>query len=360
MQRLLALVTLCLLTAASRGEIAPVSLVSFSVQIQPATVRNVGLVTTLSVSSTGQPNNPNAELELADETIPFTHDSFFILDSVTFPEPVPFLFGLDVPNQGDSNTNGLADFFDLGMETPGLKTDGTYKSPLGGTEDFTATWTRAAGSSAGKVVISLPDFGTFTHDYAILQYDGTLTYSLTNKSITGAIVLTNIVAADDTISGPLSVTITNNTKLGYDSGTWAGSTGGTYTFHSIDSLDRVGTDYIALTAFDDGYSATSDEDYHYWFLLIHSADANNNDVLDLIETVAPWEPDAPRLEIRKVEAGLEISVFGAAGSPYSLESADSLANPTWSTLQTITLKSSPQTVQVDSSGAMRFFRLRHQ
>jgi hypothetical protein len=356
MQRLFTLLTLCLLTAASRGETVPVSLVSFSVQIQPATVRNVGLVTTLSVSSTGQPNNPNAELQLADDTIPFTHDSFFILDDVTFPEPVPFPFGLDVPNQGDSNTNGLADFFDLDMETPGLRTTGAYQSPLGGTEDFTATWTRAAGSSAGKVVMNLPDLGTFTHDYAILQYDGTLTYALTNKSITGAIVLTNIVAADDTISGPLSVTITNNSKLGYDSGTWSGSTGGTYTFHSIDSLDRAGTNYIALVAFDDGYPATSEEDYHYWFLLIHSADANNNSVLDFVETTTSSE--RPRLEIRKVQAGVEISVAGPAGATYSLETANSLANASWSSLQAVTFTSSPQTIQAESAGTMKFFRLR--
>src|SRR5262245_48686817 len=121
MQRLFTLVTLCLLlAAASRAETAPVSLVCFSVQIQPATVSNFGLETTLSISSTGRPNNPNGELELGEQDFPFSHDSFFILNDVTFPEPVPLFFGLDVPDQGDSNTNGLVDFFDLGMETPGL------------------------------------------------------------------------------------------------------------------------------------------------------------------------------------------------------------------------------------------------
>jgi hypothetical protein len=329
MQWLLPLFILGLVTAASRGETVPASLVSFSLQIQPATVRNFGLITTLSISSTGRPNNPNAELELADETVPFSHDSFFVLDDPTFPEPVPFFFGLDVPDQGDSNTNGLADFFDIGMETPGLKTAGTYESPLGGTEDFTASWTRAAGTSAGKVVINLPSLGTFTHDYAILQYDGTLTYSLTNKAITAIIALTNIVAADDQISGPLSITITNNTKLGYDSGTWSGSSGASYLFHSIDSLDRIGTNYIAAVGFDDGYPATSDEDYHFWFLLIHSTDANNNDVLDWSRPRPPL--NAPRLEIRKVQAGVEITVFSPIGTSYSLESANSLANPAWNT-----------------------------
>src|SRR5262249_36803734 len=159
--------------------------------------------TTLSISSTGRPNNPNAELEPADDTVPFSHDSFFVIDDPTFPEPVPFFFGLNVPNQGDTNTNGLTDFFDISLETPRLKTDGQYESPLGGTSDFSATWTRAAGQSTGKVVVNLPDLGTFTHDYSILQYDGRLTYSLTNQFIAATIALTNIVAADDQITGPL-------------------------------------------------------------------------------------------------------------------------------------------------------------
>jgi len=359
MQRLFTFLAFCLFAAPSRAETVPASLVSLSVQIQPATVRNFGLITTLSISSTGQPNNPNGELEVADSTIPFSHDSFFVIDDPTFPEPVPFFFGLDVPFERDSNTNGLADFFDVNLETAGVRTTGAYESPLGGTENFTATWTRAAGTTGGKVIINLPDLGTFTHDYALLEFDGALTYSRTNQSLAATISLTNIVAADDQISGPLSITITNNTELGYNSGAWSGSGGASYVFLSIDSLLRAGLDYSGVIGFNDGYPATSDEDYHIWFLLIHSGDSNDNDVLDLVESVVPGEPDAPRLEIRKVQSGLEISVFGAVGSPYSLESANSLASPAWSGLQTITLQSSPHTVQIDEAGAMKFFRLRH-
>ncbi len=356
MQRLLTFLTLCLLATASRADTAPVSLVCFSVQIQPASVNNFGLMTTLSVSSTGRPNNPNGELELADDTVPYTHDSFFVIDDPTFPEAVPFFFGLDVPDQGDSNTNGLADFFDISVETPGVKTSGEHESPFGGMEQFTATWTRPAGQSTGKVVMNLPSLGSFTHDYAILQYDGVLTYSLTNKSITASVILTNIAAPDDQISGPLSMTITNNSKLGYESGTWTNRGGASYVFHSIDSLDRFGTNYIAVVRFDDGYPATSDQDYQYWFLLIHSSDANNNGVLDLVETAATSE--RPRLEIRKVQAGIEISVFGSAGASYSLESANSLTNPTWTNLQTVAVDSNPQTVAIASGATMKFFRLR--
>lgn len=358
MRRLFSLVAFWLAALAIQGDTVPVSLASFSVQIQPATVRNFGLITTLSISSTEQPTNPNGELQLADETVPFSHDGFFILDDPTFPEPVPLFFGLNVPDEGDANTNGLSDFFDVAIETPGLKTSGTYDSPLGGAENFTATWTRAAGQSSGKVVIDLPSLGKFTHDYWILQFEGMMTYSRTNKSIAGSVTLTNIVAAEDQISGPLSITITNNTKLGYDSGTWTGSAGASYVFHSIDSLDRFGTNYVAALAIDEGYPATSAEDYHYWFLLIHSTDANKNGVLDLVESATPIEPERPRLEIRKVQAGVEISIFATTGNIYSLEAANSLDATSWATLQTVSVNSSPQTVQIEAAGPMKFFRLR--
>jgi hypothetical protein len=357
MKRLFSLLIFCAWMTGAHAETAPVSLVCFSVQIQPAIVKNFGLVTTLSISSTGRPNSPNAELGLADKTVPFSHESFFVIDDPTFPEPVPFFFGLDVPDQGDNNTNGLADFFDIALGTPALKTNGQYESPFGGTEDFTATWTRAAGQATGKVVMNLPELGTFTHDYAILQDDGTLTYSRTNQSISAAVALTNIVAADDQITGPLSLTITNNTQLGYDSGTWSGSGGASLVFHSIDSLDRAGTNYIAAIGFDDGYPATSDEDYHFWFLLIHSSDTNANGVLDLVEST-PSSEELPSLEIWKAADGIEITLHGRVGATHTLQGTSSIAVGTWEDLQMITLSANTQTVKLESLGAMKFFRLK--
>ncbi len=247
------------------------------------------------------------------------------------------------------------------METPAIRTTGVHGTADGKGADFTATWTRSAGQSIGRVVIDLPSFGlTFTHDYTILRFDGQFIYSGGTNKISGSMSLTNLLAGDDQITGPLSLTITNNSQLGYDSGEWTNTTGATYVFHSIDSLDRGGSNYIAAIGFDDGYPETSAPDYRYWFLIIHSADRNGNGVLDFVENPSQPEAPQPRLEIERRGGDFDITIHGTAGTSYVLQSAATLSkdsNVAWSDDQTITLDTGAIAVPLPSISGQKFFRL---
>lgn len=345
-----------------RAQSAGVSLVSFSVQIDSATARDplTGLEWQLSISSSGNTTDPNGELAPADSSIPYSHASSFILTDPTTLEPGALPFALDVPDQGDQNGNGVADFFDLAMPTPSIKTAGVHDTPpdhKGAT--FSATWTRPAGQSVGTVVLDIPFLGLkFSPRYTILEYGGQLSSTRTNQSLSAAVLLTNVLNTNDVISGPLSLTITNNDQLGYSDGSWTNNSSALYTYHSIDSLDRRDTNYVALIRFDDGNPATADADYNTWLLVIHSTDANTNGVLDLVESTSPAQQ--PSLEIQPTATGFQIVAHGPPGTVYVLESAGVLPSASWSTVQPVTLTSGTQTVQVPANGQTRFFRLRSQ
>jgi hypothetical protein len=338
---------------------AGVTLVSTSVQIQPtSTVEPLtDLVWKLSFSSLDSPSNPNNEARLADADVPYSHQGFFVILDPTTEEPEWLPFVLNVPDQGDTNTNGVPDFFDVALSTDNLQTNGRHPTFGGNGADFTAKWQRAAGASTGTVVINLAYFGlTFVHQYAILSYEGTYTYSPAAPKLQGTVTMTNLVSSDDRISGPLSLTITNNNQLGYSPGSWTNATGSTYTFPSVDSLDRAGTHYIAFFEFADGFPETSDPDYLVWFLVLHSGDANGNEILDLVEGGGPVQN--PRLDITKTAGGIELTITGTAGRAYILESAASLPGTSWSEVQSVSLGSNTQTVQLAAPGASMFFRLR--
>ena len=360
MNRLLAFLAIFAFSLNVAAQSAGVSLVCFSVQIDPATARDplTGLDWQLSLSSTGNASAPNGELAPADNTVPYSHTSDFVLTDPTTFEPELLAFAVDVPDQGDKNGNGLGDFFDVSVETPSLKTSGRHDTfPDHKGANFSATWTRIAGQSVGTVVMDLPYFGLkFTHSYTILEYDGQYSYARTNRYISGGVLITNLLNTNDVISGPLSLTITNNNQLGYSDGSWTNNNSATYAYHSIDSLDRADTNYVAFIGFDDGNPGTADADYNLWFLIIHSTDANTNGVLDLVESSAPAQ--RPTLEIQATASGVQITAHGPNGGAYLLESTDTFPSTSWIAVQPVSLVGGTQTIQLDTSATARFFRLR--
>lgn len=336
---------------------APLSLVSWGVQINPGSARDplTGLEWVLSISTLDSSSEPNHELMVADETIPYSHQSIFTLVEPTTLEPLRFGFVLDVPNQGDVNTNGVPDFFDRPRETTNEQTAGRYATPDGNGADFTARWTRLSGRVEGTVTLAFPDLGlTFTHDYNIPTYEGTFSYTNINGSVQGSVQLTKVLSPEEKLSGPLNATVINTNRLQYAGGNWTGASG-VYPFSAIDTLDRLGSSYVALTAFTDGNLQTPEVDYEPWFIIISTTDQNANSVPDLVET--PGTGPA-RLEIRRTAIGTELTIQGTAGKSYVVEGTTSLRNATWQEVRTVTLTGSSAVVESDFTGGARFFRVR--
>jgi hypothetical protein len=348
------------LCAKSSSDTVPVSLVSLSVRFGPATAKDplTGLPWESSISSSGDVNAPNGELVLADEDVPYTHQGVFILTDPTTGWPAPVAFALDVPGFVDDNANGVADFFERALSTDNEQTTGEHETADGKGAEFTARWKRLPGRTDGTVVLNLPSFGlTFSHEYSIPSYEGRYDFVRTNGGFRGTIVLTNVVETNEVLSGPWSVTITNNNRLGYEPGTWTGSGGQAWALEPLDALDRTGTNYVSLAGFKDGFPATSEEDYQFWFLIIHSSDRDANGVLDLVESgVAP--PVEAGLAIEQNEAGVEITLHGKRDQSYVLEGTAALNNSAWIALQTVRLSGTFATVRVPVEGGARYFRMR--
>ncbi len=338
---------------------AGLSLVSFSVAMQPSTAKDplTGLLWNLSFSSSGSTQNPNGELGPAEAGVPYSHQSNFILVDPTTEEPIVLPMAVDAPDAGDSNGNGLSDFFDASIAIQNLQTTGRHPTLDGKGTDFTARWTRPAGQMSGTVVIDLPYFGLkFSTPFSIPAYEGVFNYSFTPPGLPGLVLLTNINEASDQISGPLVLTITNAAQLGYGPGTWTNLTGDQYAFSPVDSLDQADTNYIAFIQFADGNPRTADTDYPLWFLVVHSSDQDGDGTLDLVEP--PPASNSPRLEIVRTGQGIQLKIFGDAGRSYILDSRPGFGSSTWTAGQTIPLTGSSQTVDLPSADAARFFRLR--
>jgi hypothetical protein len=159
------------------------------------------------------------------------------------------------------------------------------------------------------------------------------------------------------MAGPISITVTNNDSLSYTNGAWNGPAGVVYSYTAVDTLDRVGSNYISLFEFADGYAGTGAADFTDWLLIVGSADSNTNGIPDLVENNVAVVP--PSLEIVKAPAGIEIRVHGTVGQSYLLEGTDSLPpGGAWQTSQTISVSANPQTVSLPAGGTARFFRLR--
>jgi hypothetical protein len=338
------------------AETVSLQLINLSPMIFPATARSLGLDFNLSISSLPDAQTVNWELAPATQNHGFTHEGFFILTDPSFFEPSIFPFVLNVPRFADVNTNGVYDFFDPRAAVENQTTQGRHPTASGGAANFTARWNRAGGESTGTVVMDLPEFGLrFTHAFNLLHFEGQFTFTREGTNLNGTVTLTNVFSNDDTITGPLDLRIQNNQTLLYSAGSWTPAAGGNYTFSPLDTLDAASTNFISLLSLGDGFLSTAEADYLDWFLIVNSADANRNGILDLVEGGAETRPT---LEIVKGNNGIEITIHGTTGKTYQLEAVANIDSVAWQLLQSVTLAAATRTITLPPEGGRRFFRVR--
>lgn len=337
------------------------SLINISPQIASSDAEDdFGIEYTLYVSSFPEVQLANMEMAPAPEGVAFSHSSFFILDSFTFVEPIPFQFVIDTPQWEDQNGNGIIDFFDVDSALNGEAVTGFHDDGFGGSSEFTMSWFRDAGSYSGLCIISLPEFGlVFETTFSLIRYQGSYTYSRSGQILDGAIALQLEDNETDVINGPLDLTILDNDTLTWANGTWSGPNDFTYIYEPEDNFDRLGGSYVSVVWTEDGSWGTPQQDYQLWFAVLPATDSDSDGTPDLVEG-GGVTPGRPSLAPRRVPQGMEITVTGTLGAVYTLQTADIVeaAAAQWTTLQTITMSSTAQTVVVPTSGMKRFFRLR--
>jgi hypothetical protein len=355
----------CLLTAfffcatcATAAEV-DLKLLCLSPQVDPSEAESdIGADYRLSLTSL-EDGSINGEMTLASSDTGWSHTGYFQMEDLIFGGGFVIPYLTDLPTLGDANGNGVDDFFDASMEVPSETKEGIYQDPTNpqNARPFTATWQRDANSNSGSVTISISDLGLDFHTtFRILQFDGKFEYNRSGTNLVGQTSFTNVFDPSDTISGPLTLRIRNTNTLAYSSGTWDGLNDFKYDYSPEDNLDRAGLTYVSFIDFADGYPATSQPDYQFWFLLVESQDANTNSIPDVVEgDIAP--PTPPSLQAGKGSGGLEITITGTAGQSYTLQSTTALGG-TWGDEQNVTLQSATQTIIVETPGKAKFFRLK--
>jgi hypothetical protein len=347
-------------SVAAFGAQAPVTFTSYSVHIPPATAEDplTELEYTLGLSSVADELAVNSELMLATLDHGYSHETWFVLEDPFFPDAAVFEVWLDIPPYADVNENGIDDFYDPEAEVNSLVTEGVHGNDSGGAEVFTATWVRGAGETVGAVTFELPYFGlVFFHQFQLTQYKGEYSYTRSGSNLQGTILLTNVLSAEETIEGPLTVEVVSTNALRLSASTWSVGGGFDMVVETNFYDGRFSTNFFSYWVLEDGVPVNGVTDYVDWMMIISSSDANGNGVLDLVES-DDGPSVQPTLAIRRTDTGYEVTVTGTVGKTYWLEDTVDVSATAWPDHIVITMTAGTQSFTLpEGAAAMRFFRL---
>jgi len=332
-----------------------------SVMLRPAQVNLLGQVYTLSATTLFD-GTINDEIGISDDMGSGHYRSTWLMfTDPWFPgEPVPFYCDLDVADPGDSNWNGVSDFFETDHAVNGAKSNGEVYFDDGmdyyeGT--VTMTWNRAAGSPTGtcQLQFKMPDFGvdmTFNHPFEILEYRGTLTYQVDGADVHSTMALTR-QGAEGSLTGPFELHRIDLNELRFDAAAWTKESGAIIHWYSSTDMEYnlyrggMGTNYFSVLATEDGMPETA-ATQEYMIYEIHIYDGNDSDgdkIADLSDETAPPKP--PALAIRTEGQKLKLLVTGEAGRRVYVDQTSTLPFADWATLPPITLTGPTQEIEVE-------------
>lgn len=348
----------------------------YSMPMAPATTTSQGAEFTLSFTNPDA-DDINGEWFLSGGTSEIS--SMLVLDTpfgqLTTPHDEPCT--LTIPNNGDTDVNVLTDFFEVSKSVDNATTTGQFAFDNGadvfpGT--LKATWNRAAGSSSGtcNLQLSVPDFGLinvkFAHNFEILQYKGTLNYTVSGTNVASTVSLKREGGTSE-FTGPWPLYQFSRSSLGWKDAPWIGPGGTRFDVLASDaipdfpfSLDRAGLAksdfYLGAFFFADGNPSTPfPDEYDLWEIVVVDAnDSDGDNIPDLSDEPASVVPPTPvSLAVRMDSGHLKLVVTGKAGQSVQLEQQLSLSTAGWIPGQKLTLATDTQEFDLGTPAADVFF-----
>lgn len=346
------------LTVPGAAAEAQLMLSCVSVRLLPATVKNLGLTyrleaTTLTDGSINDEIGP-----FSSEGSPYWFGTSLVYTDPVMSEVIYIWCDLDVPDTGDSNRNGVSDFNEVDLGVVGARSDGEFILDDGfdtpGTVDL--TWNRAAGSTVGtcKLVLEIPDYGinlTFNHAFEILDYRGTLMYTVSSGSASiPCLVALSRLGATGSFQGTIDLIRIDQNELGFGPSGWTNEFGDVLQWYGSDETEMTllrgarGTNYYTVLITDDGLPSTPGSyEYEIWnFHIFDGHDRDGDRVADLSDD--PPSATPVRLDLRRGEQALEVRITGELGQTVTLEQCTALPATTWDSIQTLTLTNTTQTL----------------
>ena len=283
---------------------------------------------------------------------------------------------VSLPLADDLNNNRFPDFFEVALSASS-QTSGGYTLYLNSstTESgmITATWTRAAGSATGNYQWvfyntsgPLPSdwFGTFSGQFKILQYTGTLTYTPGNTTVSATL---NLTSPTNTLQGTILFTkdpsdphdsLTNQPTILMN----GSSQSVNITNHWFTRDPNYPTNYAGYVEFDDDGDLTSVYSYAIWVLSINDPnDSNHNGIPDFSDdsTFVP-PPRRPLVSYNRTGTNLLFTIHGDVNHVHEIQQVSSISSANWQSVVSVTLTNDPQVVPVSFPSGPAFYRVRAQ
>lgn len=343
MKQLIVLASMLAAAVPASGDSVQVGLHGLSLRFSPASCKVFGVTYTLALSSTAY-DPTNGELVFAPDE--YTHATYLRLEYEVFPEPMFMPCWLDIPPYRDVNLNGLHDFFEVSRAVSSTKTSGVYEDPLWGTGAISATWSRVAGNNQGTCKLELPDLGlTFNHQFELIQYQGTLTYTYAGANLTGQMELSQTLNPANTLAGSAALTRVDADTLELAPGTWTNGSGLTLDYQALEPLGRYRSYYTAFFFFTDGDPDTGEEDFTDWFLMVtDTKDSDSDGIPDFSDPVTQAKP--PKLSIQLSGSAVLVTIAGETGRLYDLQAIGAVAETNWTTQVSVRLTNATQAVSL--------------
>jgi hypothetical protein len=322
---------------------------------------------TLDLSTVDLPGSANGELAPTYDDP--THYSGFRLYDMAWDTTAEGFLDVSVPLSKDENQNGFPDFFEVSQSDSGATT-GTFTVPGVDTGTVRATWSRAAGSKDGTCVIQMTggvygQLPAFTHSFELLEYAGTLSYTPGSNHVTGTVDLSQTGDAQNRLTGPvdfLKFTADRFNDLALQAGTWTNAFAQSLPFLLDEYLRdlQLGTNYYGYFDFEDGDLATAEPDYMTWMLSIDDVnDADKDGIPDFSDDPSVAPARRPTFSMSFAASNAQMTLSGTVGRVHEIREATSLTLKDWTTVQSVTLASDPQTVSLPPpAGAVRFWQVR--
>jgi len=365
-----AAVLLCL--ADGRAFDAQVILGCVSVRLHPATYEALGRAYTLE-ATTAMDGTINGEIGISDnpDTTRF-YSTTLVFTDLTWFMTMYITCDLDVPDPGDSNINGISDFFEADRAVQNVRSDGEFlmddgMDVLAGTVDL--VWNRSAGTATGTCDLRLriPDYGvdmTFKHSFEIYDYRGTYAYTVHEAEVTGQMTLTRL-GGEGSYVGAWPLTRVDQWELQFPQFSWTNETGNAIQFLSSAYMEiplyqgmMHGTNYYTILGTGDGWPDTGTYDeYMVWLLNLFDAnDTDGDGIPNLSDTPGPAEP--PRLAIRIEGQQAILELTAETEREAAIEQTAKLLPADWASVATFTVTNRPHRIEMPMPGAPVFWRAR--
>jgi hypothetical protein len=230
-----------------------------------------------------------------------------------------------------------------------------------------ATWSRAAGSKTGTVSMRIVDsvYGTYWDTmvgaFEIIEYKGTLSYTLATASVSGTVNLTQ-TGSNAPFTGSMQFVKSDTNRFDSlilqpgiltDESAQANTFTNRYFFRDV----NWPTNYAGYVQFDNDGDIGTYYPFAVWVLSIDDTnDVNHNSIPDFSDDASAPPPRQPLLALAATTTNWLLSVSGDINHVVKIQQSPDLSPGSWTDVTSFTLTNPTVVVPLTAGGGVLFWR----